>query len=95
MFNKLISKCSPEGQKERNPPVPYSESKCQEALRKFLLVFVLPSFVKPYQSSKARSSCLGARQIFVRREIGQILLIYKPRFEGIRKSTKFELAFEM
>ena len=39
MFNKLISKCSPEGQKERNPPVPYSESKCQEALRKFLLVF--------------------------------------------------------
>ena len=32
----------------------------------------LPNFVKAYQTLKTPSSCLGARQIFVRREIWQI-----------------------
>ena len=32
----------------------------------------LPNFVKAYQTSKTPSSCLGAGQIFVRREISQI-----------------------
>ena len=32
----------------------------------------LPNFVKAYQTSKTPSSCLGAGQIFVRREIWQI-----------------------
>ena len=31
-----------------------------------------PNFVKAYQTSKTPSSCLGAGQIFVRREIWQI-----------------------
>ena len=34
--------------------------------------FDLTNFVKPYQTSKASSYCLGAGQIFVRREIWQI-----------------------
>ena len=36
------------------------------------------NFVKLYQRSKAPSSCLGAGQIFVKRQNGQIL-----QFEGI------------
>ena len=38
----------------------------------------LPNFVKAYQTSKTPSSCLGAGQIFVRREIWQICQ-FKPR----------------
>ena len=51
-------------------------------LRKNLLSFALdncarwildlPNFVKAYQTSKTSSFCLGAGQIFVRREIWQI-----------------------
>ena len=53
--------------------------------------FILSNFVKPHQSSKAPSSCLGAGQIFVCVKTDRFS-IYKPQFKEILQSRKFDFA---